>query len=336
MADMALEDNRPTDLRVSGRYTLRLGDTITAPEAARELYTSIRYNHKPANTILENATTSVSRGIKPHTASLTIRDGSNSWSYEGTDTRADKHTYVLLKTTNDTYTLERLDALQRYRLISAPDQPDMEQIKKQYPPLPLDDPITNDDTASESELDVHNPFDFRNHLDDGRSPKKVAANPVDTRVVPTAPPAAKPPTSTASPAKPVKANKADAATKVKPPIKAKTRDPNAPAPRRGRPPKSGPATASSGSKTKDASRASELAAKQPTLAVSMSTQPSEGKPVDNVPDAGDDDDDDLEAEMLKAMEEDDDAGAAGLGPTTTNLQPPPTIVEEEEEESEEE
>lgn len=335
MADMALEDNRPTDLRVSGRYTLRLGDTIKAPEAARELYTSIRYNHKPAITTLENATTSVSRGIKPHTASLTIRDGSNSWSYEGTDARADKHTYVLLKTTNDTYTLERLDALQRYRLISAPDQPDMEQIKKQYPPLPLDDPIANDDTASESELDVHNPFDFRNHLDDGRSPKKAAANAVDTRVAPSAPPAAKTPTSTASPAKPAKANKADAATKAKPPTKAKTRDPNAPAPRRGRPPKSGAATASSGSKTKDVSKANESAAKHPTIAVSKSTQPSEDKPVANVPDAGDDDDDDLEAEMLKAMEEDDDAGAAGFGPTTT-LHPPPTIVEEEEEESEEE
>lgn len=339
MTDIILDDVRPTDLRAPGKFALHLGESIKGSTSAAERYTSVRLNHKPQSHNPENVETTILRGTKSNATTLTLKDGQDSWTYQGSEVPGVSRTYVLLRNDNDSFTLEKLDALHRYRLVSEPGETDPDQTKKRYPSLPTDGQVSEAESVSEGELDVHNPFDFRNHL--GNDSPKIPPTTIPTSASQLQLPssdraqAVRPPAKSVSPTKPVTTSKQGTAKPKTAAAKAKVRDPNAPAPRRGRPPKNA-AAAATASKQKEAAKPKELAL-PPTAKASSDAASRPASTTEPVP-AAEDDDDDLEAEMLRAMEEvDDNESGAVTGLGLTGAQPPVTsAIAEEEEESEEE
>ncbi|KAK5011342.1 hypothetical protein LTR28_003818 [Elasticomyces elasticus] len=168
----------PFDIRRQAAHTLRLGASVLQPSTA-SVYTSVRYNHKPAISDPTDSTCSIVPGSTDQGTILSLKDGDEEYTYSGVQA-ADKDNYVLIwDDVKQDLVLEKLDAVHSFNLTSAPWEEDQEKLAQQYPQLgsEIDRSRTstqdedlfgqNSDSDEDSEDDApdpKNPFDFRHYL----------------------------------------------------------------------------------------------------------------------------------------------------------------------------
>ncbi|KAK8157914.1 hypothetical protein IWX90DRAFT_421973 [Phyllosticta citrichinensis] len=181
----------------TGSYTIKLSDRIANPRASQAKFKTVKYNHKPRQTVSRRTTrikpTSNSPNGKNFTLAIEDRDDQGNCSkyeYEG-QRKELKKTYVLLLDPNsNSCTLERLDDAYAFNLTSTPLESDSNKLKENHPQIRLreeredateesleDDGLFDDASETQSiagssagasdfdEPEENNPYDFRRFLD---------------------------------------------------------------------------------------------------------------------------------------------------------------------------
>ncbi|KAK8182568.1 hypothetical protein BC567DRAFT_282386 [Phyllosticta citribraziliensis] len=181
----------------TGSYTIKLSDRLANPRASQAKFKTVKYNHKPRQTVPRRTTrlkpTSSSPNGKNFALAIEDRDDQGNCSryeYEG-QRKELKKTYVLLLDPNsNSCTLERLDDAYAFNLTSTPLESDSNKLKDKYPHVRLreeredateesfeDDGLFDDASETQSiagssagasdfdEPEENNPYDFRRFLD---------------------------------------------------------------------------------------------------------------------------------------------------------------------------
>ncbi|KAK7517515.1 uncharacterized protein IWZ02DRAFT_497823 [Phyllosticta citriasiana] len=181
----------------TGSYTIKLSDRIANPRASQARFKTVKYNHKPRQTVPRRTArikpTSNTPGGKDYTLAIEDRDeqgNCSKYQYEGKRKEL-KKTYVLLLDPNsNSCTLERLDDAYAFNLTSTPLEADSNKLKEKYPHIRLreeredateesfeDDGLFDDVSETQSiagssagasdfeEPEENNPYDFRRFLD---------------------------------------------------------------------------------------------------------------------------------------------------------------------------
>ncbi|KAK3629089.1 hypothetical protein LTR56_006514 [Elasticomyces elasticus] len=157
------------DLKATGTYNIRLGDSIAKGAGSVKQWASVRYNHKPALDKPARATSSI-KSNGDHDCELVLKDDEGEYGYAGTIEEIG-HTYVLVLRGGGESTeavLEELSSSHAFNLTSTPEEKDAGKLKDRYAHIVVEQDdqtsLLGDGAASEIPADPSNPFDYRHFL----------------------------------------------------------------------------------------------------------------------------------------------------------------------------
>ncbi|KAF2399597.1 hypothetical protein EJ06DRAFT_549644 [Trichodelitschia bisporula] len=148
-----------------GRYTIKLGESITNKNEASNIYTSIRYNHKPPIPPSNPPRTTTLTATSP--ISLSITDGAEEpHTYTGTRHSSSRSYVVVFDEPARTATLERLPHAFTFNLKSSPTGTKYPQLKPRTSETSTNAGSDHDTGSSgdDGDADPNNPYDVRNVL----------------------------------------------------------------------------------------------------------------------------------------------------------------------------
>jgi len=122
------------DIDRPGKYPIVLSDALLG-KASKEVYTGIRYNHKPDPSSSDSTT---SMHLKPSDSTsydLSFKDSSDKYSYHGARTSGDGKYVLIFDPAKKHFVLHRVDSTFDMNLVSAPWAQDPSTLRSQYPQL---------------------------------------------------------------------------------------------------------------------------------------------------------------------------------------------------------
>ncbi|KAI0487463.1 RNA polymerase II transcription elongation factor-domain-containing protein [Xylaria cf. heliscus] len=138
MASLAAGIIDPTKV---GKYRVVLSDALLGKDP-KELYTGIRYNHKPK---LSSNTAPHQARIKPtgstgssSTASpyeLSFQDDGGRYAYQGTRGHEENKYVLIFDPEKEVFVLHRVDSMFNMNLVRTPTNNDPEDLRQEHPPL---------------------------------------------------------------------------------------------------------------------------------------------------------------------------------------------------------
>ncbi|KAL6704997.1 hypothetical protein ACN47E_007400 [Coniothyrium glycines] len=159
------------------QYSLHISDRIAHSDAAHGAYSSVKYNHKPAQTSDSRTTTltSTSNGsYKLRLEDSNPAGGNDVYTFTGHKSALTKSYILVLDSSSQQATLEPLSSSYTFNLATRNNANISSQHPKIYPKKAKDDPTDRDedadlfgDAAGDDEggdPDPDNPYDFRHFL----------------------------------------------------------------------------------------------------------------------------------------------------------------------------
>ncbi|KAI8951773.1 RNA polymerase II transcription elongation factor-domain-containing protein [Xylaria longipes] len=139
MASLATGIVDPTKV---GKYRVVLSDALLGKDP-KELYTGIRYNHKP---ILSSNTAPHQARIKPTTSTdsssassssyeLSYQDDGGRYTYQGTRGHEENKYVLIFDPEKEVFVLHRVDSMFNMNLVRTPTNTDPEDLRQEYPQL---------------------------------------------------------------------------------------------------------------------------------------------------------------------------------------------------------
>ncbi|KAH7158049.1 RNA polymerase II transcription elongation factor-domain-containing protein [Dactylonectria estremocensis] len=122
----------------TGKYPVILGDSLLVGKDANEIFTGIRYNHKPA---LSSASAPSSARLKPSVPGkttsydLTYTDDDGKYSFSGPRNTADSQYVLYFDPAREAFILDKVDSTFNMNVIQLPDNPDTEGLRRRYPQI---------------------------------------------------------------------------------------------------------------------------------------------------------------------------------------------------------
>ncbi|KAF7548151.1 hypothetical protein G7Z17_g7255 [Cylindrodendrum hubeiense] len=122
----------------TGKYPVVLGDGLLMGKDANDIFTGIRYNHKPA---LSSSSAPNSARLKPsvpgQTASydLTYTDDNSKYSFSGPRNTTDNQYVLYFDSERQVFVLDKVDSTFNMNVTSLPDNSDTESLRRQYPQI---------------------------------------------------------------------------------------------------------------------------------------------------------------------------------------------------------
>ncbi|TVY33824.1 hypothetical protein LSUB1_G007911 [Lachnellula subtilissima] len=121
------------DIDKPGKYPVVLSDALLG-KPSKELYTGIRYNHKPDPS--SDSTTSMHLEPSDSTSyDLSFTDNSDRYSYHGARTSGDSQYVLIFDSVKKHFVLHRVDSTFDMNLVSAPWAQNASTLRSQYPQL---------------------------------------------------------------------------------------------------------------------------------------------------------------------------------------------------------
>ncbi|KAI1437818.1 RNA polymerase II transcription elongation factor-domain-containing protein [Xylaria sp. CBS 124048] len=122
-----------------GKYRVVLSDALLGKDS-KELYTGIRYNHKPA---LSSSTAPHQARIKPTSSTgasapsydLSFQDDGGRYAYQGTRTHEQSQYVLIFDPEKEVFVLHRVDSMFNMNLIRTPTNDDADDLRQEYPHL---------------------------------------------------------------------------------------------------------------------------------------------------------------------------------------------------------
>ncbi|KAI1809670.1 RNA polymerase II transcription elongation factor-domain-containing protein [Poronia punctata] len=134
MASLAAGIVDPTK---AGKYRVVLSDALLGKEP-KELYTGIRYNHKPS---FSSPTAPHQARIKPTSSGegssyeLSFQEDGGRYSYSGSRAHESSQCVLVFDPEREVFVLHRLDSMFNMNLVHTPSKPDAETLRDDYPQL---------------------------------------------------------------------------------------------------------------------------------------------------------------------------------------------------------
>ncbi|TVY80270.1 hypothetical protein LSUE1_G006881, partial [Lachnellula suecica] len=121
------------DIDKPGKYPIVLSDALLG-KASKEVYTGIRYNHKPDPS--SDSTSSMHLEASDSSGyDLSLTDNSDRYSYHGARTTGDGQFVLIFDAVKKHFVLHRIDSTFDMNLVSAPWAQDASTLRSQYPQL---------------------------------------------------------------------------------------------------------------------------------------------------------------------------------------------------------
>jgi hypothetical protein len=124
------------DPNIQAKYPVILSDALLGKDT-KEVYTSIRYNHKPASS---SGSSAGPLHLQPSTNSdstydLSYLDNSEKYSYNGVRTSGNDQYVLIFDTAKKAFVLHRIDSTFDMNLTSTPRDDDTTSLRSSYPQL---------------------------------------------------------------------------------------------------------------------------------------------------------------------------------------------------------
>ncbi|KAF2119331.1 RNA polymerase II transcription elongation factor-domain-containing protein [Lophiotrema nucula] len=183
MASPMVEGRSPRvlDPHKKAHFSLHISDRISSP-SARPSYTSVKYNHKPAQTTSTRTTTLKSASSDRY--NLKLEDGDDEegsikdiFVFQGQKTAPKKQYVLIFDPSTQTATLEPLASTYTFNVAKKNSADVSQQYTKIYPKRPRTDSQSQDTVGGSDDLfdqsgtreddgepDPNNPYDFRHFL----------------------------------------------------------------------------------------------------------------------------------------------------------------------------
>lgn len=182
MASPSVE-GRSINPREKGHFTLQLSDRIVNSDASLGAFSSVKFNHKPAQTSSDRITTLTSTSADAYALTLQDKDGGakgDVFVFTGQKQIPKKQYVLLFDPASQKATLEPLSSTYTFNLTKKNRADVSSTYAKIYPRKPKDEPAPapvetddlfdvgakGDDLSQDPEVD--NPFDFRHFLGKGK------------------------------------------------------------------------------------------------------------------------------------------------------------------------
>ncbi|KAI1824329.1 RNA polymerase II transcription elongation factor-domain-containing protein [Xylaria intraflava] len=131
----------------AGKYRVVLSDALLGKDS-KELYTGIRYNHKPS---LSSSTAPHQARIKPTgsagsssssapTYDLSFQDDGGRYAYQGTRANEENQYVLIFEPEREVFVLHRVDSMFNMNLTRTPTNNDAEDLRQEYPHLETPQP----------------------------------------------------------------------------------------------------------------------------------------------------------------------------------------------------
>ncbi|KAI1181316.1 RNA polymerase II transcription elongation factor-domain-containing protein [Nemania sp. FL0916] len=135
MASLAAGIVDPTK---AGKYRVVLSDALLGKDA-KELYTGIRYNHKPS---LSSAAAPYQARLKATGSAdastsydLSFHDDGGRYSYQGSRGHEEGQYALIFDPEQEVFVLHRIDSMFNMNLVSTPTNPDADDLRQEHPQL---------------------------------------------------------------------------------------------------------------------------------------------------------------------------------------------------------
>ncbi|KAH7176503.1 RNA polymerase II transcription elongation factor-domain-containing protein [Dactylonectria macrodidyma] len=123
----------------TGKYPVILGDGLLVGKDANEIFTGIRYNHKPA---LSSASAPSSARLKPSVPGKTTSydltytdDDDSKYSFSGPRNTADSQYVLYFDPAREAFVLDKVDSTFNMNVTQLPENPDTESLRRQHPQI---------------------------------------------------------------------------------------------------------------------------------------------------------------------------------------------------------
>ncbi|KAH7019931.1 RNA polymerase II transcription elongation factor-domain-containing protein [Ilyonectria destructans] len=122
----------------TGKYPVILGEGILMGKDANEIFTGIRYNHKPA---LSSSSAPSSARLKPSVPGkttsydLTYTDDDSKYAFSGPRNTADSQYVLYFDPEREAFILDKIDSTFNMNVTRLPDNSDPESLRRQYPQI---------------------------------------------------------------------------------------------------------------------------------------------------------------------------------------------------------
>ncbi|KAJ6787660.1 hypothetical protein PWT90_09711 [Aphanocladium album] len=131
------------DPTVTGKYPVVLGDSLLG-KTSNEIFTGIRYNHKPAlssSEAPERARLKPSVPGKTSSYDLTYTDDDDSYAFAGPRSTDDDQYVLYFDPSRQVLVLDKVDSTFNMNLTRMPGSSDAEGLSRRFPHLDMDDPV---------------------------------------------------------------------------------------------------------------------------------------------------------------------------------------------------
>ncbi|KAF4630305.1 hypothetical protein G7Y89_g7833 [Cudoniella acicularis] len=122
------------DLDKPGKYPIVLSDALLG-KTSREVYTGIRYNHKPDPSSNSSSMHLEPSDSDPTSYDLSLRDNSDKYAYHGVRTSADGQYVLIFDPVKKHFVLHRIDSTFDMNLVSTPWTQDESTLRSEYDQL---------------------------------------------------------------------------------------------------------------------------------------------------------------------------------------------------------